>query len=285
VRAASCQIAAEGVVSKLIDQPYAPGNRGIWIKAKCLNRQEFVVVGWTEGEGSRKELGSLLLGYYDGKRLVYAGCVSAGITQREMGKLRRRLEQVAIDKMPLAEARRRDSRFGRSLELRKVRWVRPQLVAEVTFLTRAADGLLRQVPFQGLREDKRAREVRLEGRSVMAAPSIEGPRSQEQSGLIASRYLYGHRPIDDFKDAAGSHQPRFAARVDVVLFRSFGRHGRPSATVVVRQCPPEPLNLLVAYLAHSAPASRCRNISHEASLLHTPLATLSSARSQEHNPC
>jgi bifunctional non-homologous end joining protein LigD len=54
VRAAACQIGAEGVVSKRINQPYAPGNRGIWVKAKCLNRQEFVVVGWTEGEGSRK---------------------------------------------------------------------------------------------------------------------------------------------------------------------------------------------------------------------------------------
>jgi bifunctional non-homologous end joining protein LigD len=49
VRAAACQIGAEGVVSKRIDQPYAPGDRGIWVKAKCLNRQEFVVVGWTEG--------------------------------------------------------------------------------------------------------------------------------------------------------------------------------------------------------------------------------------------
>jgi bifunctional non-homologous end joining protein LigD len=77
--------------------PYAPGNRGIWVKAKCLNRREFVVVGWTEGEGSRKELGSLLLGYYVGRKLIYAGRVGTGITQREM---RRRLEPLAISKMP-----------------------------------------------------------------------------------------------------------------------------------------------------------------------------------------
>jgi bifunctional non-homologous end joining protein LigD len=64
VRAAAGQIGAEGVVSKRIDWPYASSNRGIWVKAKCLNRQEFVVVGWTDPEGSRPHLDALLLGYY-----------------------------------------------------------------------------------------------------------------------------------------------------------------------------------------------------------------------------
>jgi bifunctional non-homologous end joining protein LigD len=115
VRAAACQIGAEGVVSKRIDQPYAPGNRGIWTKSKCLNRQEFVIVGWTEGEGSRKELGSLLLGCYAGRKLVYAGRAGTGITQREMQDLRARLKPLAIDKMPLAEPPSRDARSaGRS---------------------------------------------------------------------------------------------------------------------------------------------------------------------------
>jgi bifunctional non-homologous end joining protein LigD len=94
-----------------------------------------------------------------GGRLVYAGRVGTGITQREMGELRRRLEPLGIDRMPLAEPPSPESRFGRPLELRKVHWVRPELVAEVTFLTWAADGLLRQVSYQGLREDKRAKEV------------------------------------------------------------------------------------------------------------------------------
>ena len=56
----------EGIVSKAADEPYRPGNRGVWVKTKALNRQEFVVVGWTDPEGSRPHLGSLLLGYYDG---------------------------------------------------------------------------------------------------------------------------------------------------------------------------------------------------------------------------
>jgi ATP-dependent DNA ligase len=69
----------EGVVSKTIDAPYAPGNRGLWRKAKALNRQEFVIVGWSDPEGSRPYLGALLLGYYtDDGKLTYAGRVGTG---------------------------------------------------------------------------------------------------------------------------------------------------------------------------------------------------------------
>jgi ATP-dependent DNA ligase len=99
------------------------------IKAKCLNQREFVVIDWPEGEGSRKKLGSLVLGYCAGRKLVYAGRVVKGITQREMGELRGRLELLTADRMPLADPPTRDSRFGRPPELPKVRCVRPDLVA------------------------------------------------------------------------------------------------------------------------------------------------------------
>jgi DNA ligase D-like protein (predicted ligase) len=70
----ACAMALEGIVSKRADAAYAPGNRGLWVKVKCLHREEFVVVGWTDPEGSRPWLGALLLAYYDpAGRLVYAG--------------------------------------------------------------------------------------------------------------------------------------------------------------------------------------------------------------------
>ena len=76
VRQHACKLGFEGVVSKTIDAAYAPGNRGLWRKSKCLNRQEFVIVGWTDPEGSRPYLGALLLGYYtDDGKLTYAGRV------------------------------------------------------------------------------------------------------------------------------------------------------------------------------------------------------------------
>ena len=71
------------MVSKTIDAPYAPGNRGLWRKAKWLNRQEFVIVGWCDPEGSRPHLGALLLGYYtDDGKLIYAGRVGTGMPSR-----------------------------------------------------------------------------------------------------------------------------------------------------------------------------------------------------------
>ena len=86
---AAAKLGFEGVVSKTIDAPYAPGNRGLWRKAKALNRQEFVVVGWSDPEGSRPHLGALLLGYYaDDGKLIYAGRVGTGMPVKVLADLR-----------------------------------------------------------------------------------------------------------------------------------------------------------------------------------------------------
>jgi bifunctional non-homologous end joining protein LigD len=157
----ACAMSLEGIVSKRADAAYAPGNRGLWRKLKCLHREEFVVVGWTDPEGRRPYLGALLLAYYDPDgRLVYAGRAGTGIKQVELERLSRRLQPLAIDKMPLAVPPPRSSRFGSPLVLSRVHWVRPELVAEVKFLTWTDDNLLRQVVYEGLREDKPASEVR-----------------------------------------------------------------------------------------------------------------------------
>jgi len=118
----------EGIVSKRADAAYAPGNRGLWVKVKCLHRAEFVVVGWTDPEGSRPYLGALLLAYYDPDGwLVYAGRVGTGINQAELERLWRRLQLLATDTMPLAVPPPRSSRFGSPLVLCRVHWVRPEL--------------------------------------------------------------------------------------------------------------------------------------------------------------
>lgn len=83
-----CKIALEGVISKRIDRGYASGDRGLWVKSKCLNREEFIVVGWTDPAGNRSHIGALLLGYYteDGK-LEYAGRVGTGIADAELKRV------------------------------------------------------------------------------------------------------------------------------------------------------------------------------------------------------
>jgi DNA ligase D-like protein (predicted ligase) len=153
----------EGVVSKTIDAPYAPGNRGLWRKAKWLNRQEFVVVGWSDPEGTRSHLGALLLAYYtDDGKLIYAGRVGTGMPVKVLADLRRRLDPLGRKTSPLSVPPPRSTRFGSPLVLSRVHWVEPKLVAEITYLTWTADGLLRHTVYVGLREDKPAADVRRE---------------------------------------------------------------------------------------------------------------------------
>jgi len=114
----ACRLQLEGVVSKRADAAYTPGNPGLWLKVKCLHREEFGVVGWTDPEGLWPYLGALLLAYYDPDgRLVYAGRAGTGIKQAELERLRRRLQPLVIDKMPLEVPPLRTTRFGSPLVL------------------------------------------------------------------------------------------------------------------------------------------------------------------------
>ncbi len=144
-----------------MDAPYAPGDRGFWRKTKCLNREEFIIVGYTDPEGSRPSLGALLLAYYtDDGRLLYAGRSGGGLSRAVLKRLYETLQPLAIERMPLALPPPKTNRFGTPLNLRRVHWVRPELVCEVRFLTWTGDGLLRQVTYEGLRQDKAASDVR-----------------------------------------------------------------------------------------------------------------------------
>lgn len=173
----ACKLALEGVISKRIDRPYAPGNRGLWVKSKCLNRDEFIIIGWTDPTGSRPQIGALLLGYYtDDGRLHYAGRAGTGLTVPELRRLGSLLKPLQTPHMPLEEAPPRESRFGKPFELAGVHWVRPELVVEVTYLSWTEDGLLRQAVYQGQRADKPATRVK---RSV--------PHPRRQAGASGER--------------------------------------------------------------------------------------------------
>jgi hypothetical protein len=152
------------------------------VKAAELLRFGFaLVVGWTDPEGRRPYLGALLLAYYDPDgRLVYAGRAGTGINTVELERLWRRLQPLATDTMPLDVPPPRTSRFGSPLVLSRVHWVRPELVAEVKFLTWTDDNLLREVAYKGLREDSacaaRHTQCRTSPRSPWFAPDspLEG---------------------------------------------------------------------------------------------------------------
>jgi bifunctional non-homologous end joining protein LigD len=150
----ACRNGDEGVIGKLAAGRYVAGRSPAWVKVKCLGRQEFVVAGFTDPQRSRVGLGALLVGYYDGDRLRYAGKVGTGYTRETLLDLRRRLERLEQAKSPFAAG---DPPDGPG-----VHWVRPELVAEIGFGEWTQNGLLRQPRFEGLRTDKSPRECRRE---------------------------------------------------------------------------------------------------------------------------
>ena len=162
--AEACKLGLEGIISKRLDSTYE-GTRGrTWLKVKCVRRQEMVIGGFTDPEGSRQGFGALLLGVYDADgSLRYSGKVGTGFNDALLVKLRSALEGLVQDKPAFINP-------PRGAEARRAHWVKPELVAEVTFTEWTQDGTLRHASFQGLREDKRARDVVREDSSAVPAP-------------------------------------------------------------------------------------------------------------------
>jgi hypothetical protein len=136
------------------------------ISASIRRRCSGMPLGVSTGEprGSRPYLGALLLAYYDeAGQLHYAGRAGTGVSDAELRRLSERLQPLRISKMPLNVPSPRTTRFGSPLVLSRVHWVRPEPVCEVRFLTWTADGLLKRVVYEGLREDKQAKNVRRSG--------------------------------------------------------------------------------------------------------------------------
>ncbi len=146
----ACRSRWEGLIAKRAASSYVHRRSRDWLKFKCLARQELVIGGWTDPEGGRSDFGALLVGYYDGPALVYAGKVGTGYDEATLRSLGARLRQLARSRSPFARGKPPTSR---------VHWVEPRLVAEVGFTEWTRAGKLRHPRFLGLRPDKRAREV------------------------------------------------------------------------------------------------------------------------------
>jgi bifunctional non-homologous end joining protein LigD len=148
----ACLMGLEGVISKRADRPYRSGRGEDWTKFKCIQSQEFVIAGYVPRSDSGTSVGALVLGYYDGSRLTYAGRVGTGFSSAMARSLWNELQSL----------RREESAFPErltSLARKGVVWVEPNLVADVDYRGWTADEQLRHASFKGLREDKEAHSV------------------------------------------------------------------------------------------------------------------------------
>jgi bifunctional non-homologous end joining protein LigD len=146
---AACEKGWEGVIAKRAQSPYRHSRSGDWLKFKCVRGQELVIGGFTAPQGSRKGFGALLVGYYDGDDLRYAGKVGTGYDDETLIRLHDRLAGMTRDASPFASA----------VDEADVTWVRPELVGAFGFTEWTDAGKLRHPRFLGLRRDKDARDV------------------------------------------------------------------------------------------------------------------------------
>lgn len=172
-----CRLGFEGIVSKRASAPYVSGRTRDWLKVKCSNRQELIVIGYTPSTTARRAVGSLALGVFDGETLVYVGRVGSGFSAKASEDLWRQLEPLRRPEPPAS--------IPSDADTKRVRWVEPLLVAEIEFREWTAGGHVRHAVFLGLRLDKDPHEVTREP----SGPSKPKTAKRERKQLSAAPSL------------------------------------------------------------------------------------------------
>lgn len=180
----ACELHMEGLIGKRANSPYTSGRSDSWIKLKCQQRQEFVVLGYTAPKGSRKGFGALLLGLHEqqGGPLRYAGKVGTGFSAATLKSIHARLKPLHREGPPLVD-------LPGGMAAHGVQWLEPQLLAEVAYAQMTGDGLVRHAVFQGLRDDKPATDITQE--QPKRPPK---PRPSRAAGAV--RITHPDRVID-----------------------------------------------------------------------------------------
>ncbi|MFJ4347697.1 DNA ligase D [Pseudomonas sp. NPDC089401] len=203
----ACRLALEGLIGKRADSPYLGKRSADWVKLKCKQRQEFVIVGFTDPKGSRSGFGALLLALHDDSsgQLRYAGKVGTGFSAATLDSIHARLKPLEVARPALAKP-------PTGAEARGVHWLKPQLLAEVSYAQMTRDGVVRHSVFQGLRDDKPATAIALE--RAMPGKHLPKPRQDElPDDLDDLRLTHPERVVDASSGVTKRQVAEFYAEV------------------------------------------------------------------------
>ncbi|UAW98681.1 DNA ligase D [Halopseudomonas nanhaiensis] len=209
----ACQMKMEGLIGKRSGSSYVSRRSNDWIKLKCKHRQEFVIVGFSEPKGSRSAFGALLLGLHDADsgELRYAGKVGTGFNEASLRSIHRKLKPLEVDKPALANP-------PKGVDARGVHWLKPKLLAEVSYAEMTKDGSVRHAVFQGLRDDKPATDIVAEKPAAAPQGGARGG-SAKQTGKAAGnagpnlRITHPDRVIDASSGTTKLQLAEYYARV------------------------------------------------------------------------
>lgn len=221
--AAACKLGLEGVIGKRRESRYVQRRSPDWIKLKCGQRQEFVIGGYTDPQGARTGIGSLLLGTYDDKGVLqYAGNVGTGFNEATLRDLKKKLDALATDESPFPP---------KAVAGRKHHWVKPKLIAEVSFAEWTKAGSIRHSVFHGLRADKPAKGIgREKAKHVEDIVQTQTEPAAPQGKLPADmKITNGDRVIDAQSGATKLDLVRYYALVGALMMEHL--KGRPVSLV------------------------------------------------------
>jgi len=221
--AKACARGLEGIVSKKADAPYTAGRQKDWLKTKCAQRQEFIILGYSAARTGDRALGALYLGYRKDGALRYAGKVGTGFSMKSAHDLAERFAKLAVTKPVLTRAEMGGLTAG---EWQSIRWIKPVLLCEVAFTEWTEDGRIRHPSFQGLREDKDAGEVKKETPVPSGNVAKTTPAKEKAGALVAGGITITHpdRVISETGHVTKGELAEYYAAVAPLLLPRIIRH-------------------------------------------------------------
>ncbi len=228
---ATCGMELEGVISKRVDALYSSGRSDLWVKSKCIKRQEFVIGGFTDGTGGRVGFGSLLLGVYENERLRFVGRVGTGFDQKLLREIHAKLKKIEVDESPFEIM---SPRGGGN------HWVKPKLVAEVTFAQWTKDKQLRVPVFVALRSDKAPKLIGIEKPKKVKGDKVKSTAtrsSARRKNAATSKY-------DDVDDFHISHADRVIFEREGLTKKDVADYYRVVSSRILPHISDRPLSLV-----------------------------------------